>query len=123
MDSTPLTPLTPTFRMVVEDLFSITGRGTVFTGRVEGAPVSVRDSIVVKTPSREIRATVIGLEQLRKTVSRAEVGVDVGVICRSIASEALADCYAGEGNDRRVHGLLLASAPPSGKRWWEFWRA
>ena len=113
---------TPTFRMVVEDLFSITGRGTIFAGRVEGAPVSVGDSIVVRTPSREIRTRVIGLEQLRKTVPKAEVGVDVAVLCRSIASDAFSDCYAGEGENRRVHGLVLATAPPTGKRWWEFWR-
>jgi translation elongation factor EF-Tu-like GTPase len=108
--------------MVVEDLFSIIGRGTVFAGRVEGAPLSVGDSIVVKTPSREIRTTVIGIEMVRKTVTRAEVGVDVGVLCRSIANDAFSDCYAGEGEDRRVHGLVLATASPTGKRWWEFWR-
>ena len=117
------TPATPAFRMVVEDLFSITGRGTVFAGRVEGAPLRVGDSIVVKTPSREIRTTVIGIELLRKTVPRAEVGIDVGVLCRSIASDAFSDCYAGEGENRRVHGLALATAPPASKRWWEFWRS
>jgi elongation factor Tu len=114
-------PATPAFRLVVEDLFTIVGRGTVFAGVVQGAPVSVGDPLAVVTPSRQIRRTVIGLECLRKQVRQAEVGVLVGVLCRAIADEELSDCFVMEGESRRVHGLVLGPAPKRG--WWELWRS
>jgi translation elongation factor EF-Tu-like GTPase len=107
------------FRIVVHDVFSISGSGTVFTGRVEGGPIAIGDPVLVLTPSREVRRSVDGLESMRKLLPTAEVGQEVGVLCRRIPPEALADCYVGEGENRRPTGIVLVSAP---KRWWEFWR-
>jgi len=107
------------FRIVVQDVFSISGAGTVFTGRVEEGPIAIGDPLLVQTPSRKVRTSVDGLESFRKLLPVAEVGQEVGVLCRRIPPETLADCYIGEGENRRPNGIVLVSAP---KRWWEFWR-
>jgi translation elongation factor EF-Tu-like GTPase len=80
------------FRLVVEDIFSIEGRGTVFTGSVEGR-VRVGDSILVQTPTRRIRTSVAGLESLRNMVPAAESGEDIGVLCPAVHDASLSGCY------------------------------
>ena len=57
----------PSFRMTVEDVFSIKGRGTVVTGKIENGTIKVGDEIVVQGKSGEVKTIVTGIEMFRKT--------------------------------------------------------
>jgi len=73
------------FLMPVEDVFSITGRGTVTTGRVERGRVKVGDEVEIVGLSKEIRKTVVtGLEMFRKTLDEGIAGDNIGVLLRGI---------------------------------------
>ncbi len=77
------------FLMSVEDVFSITGRGTVGTGRVERGTVKVGDA-VERVGIRETRKTVVtGVEMFRKILDRAEAGDIVGLLLRGIEKDEL----------------------------------
>ena len=73
------------FLMPVEDVFSITGRGTVATGRVERGTVKMADTVEIVGLSDEKKTTVItGIEMFRKLLDSAEAGDNVGLLLRGI---------------------------------------
>ena len=73
------------FLMPVEDVFSITGRGTVATGRVERGVVKVSDTVELVGLSEEKRSTVVtGVEMFRKLLDQAEAGDNIGVLLRGV---------------------------------------
>ena len=73
------------FLMPVEDVFSITGRGTVATGRVESGTVKVQDTVEIVGLSDEKRSTVVtGVEMFRKLLDQAIAGDNIGVLLRGI---------------------------------------
>ena len=72
------------FRMTVGDVFSIAGRGTVVTGRVEAGSVRVGDTVRVNG-ARPV--SVDGIEMFRKTVETAGVGDNVGLLVRDLRRE------------------------------------
>jgi elongation factor Tu len=77
------------FLMPVEDVFSITGRGTVGTGRVERGQVKIGDK-VERVGVRETKETVVtGVEMFRKTLDYAEAGDNVGLLLRGVNKEDL----------------------------------
>ncbi|MDP6461479.1 MAG: elongation factor Tu, partial [Gemmatimonadota bacterium] len=77
------------FLMPVEDVFSITGRGTVGTGRIERGVVNVGDK-VERVGIRETRETVVtGVEMFRKLLDRGEAGDNVGLLLRGMEKEEL----------------------------------
>ena len=72
------------FLMPVEDVFTITGRGTVATGRVERGTIKVGEQVEI-VGLRETRATVVtGVEMFRKILDVAEAGDNVGILLRGI---------------------------------------
>ncbi|MBR6762224.1 MAG: elongation factor Tu, partial [Clostridia bacterium] len=74
------------FLMPVEDVFTITGRGTVATGRVERGQVHMNDAVQIVGLMDEPRATVVtGIEMFRKTMDYAEAGDNIGMLLRGIA--------------------------------------
>ncbi len=74
------------FLMPVEDVFTISGRGTVATGRVERGMVKVGESVEIVGLSDEKKSTVVtGLEMFRKTLDFAEAGDNVGALLRGVA--------------------------------------
>jgi elongation factor Tu len=74
------------FLMAIEDVFTITGRGTVATGRVERGVVKVGDEIEIVGIHPETRKTVVtGVEMFRKLLDQAQAGDNVGVLLRGIA--------------------------------------
>ena len=82
---TPERPVDQPFLMPVEDVFSITGRGTVATGRVERGVVKVSDEVEIVGIAKETRKTVItGVEMFRKLLDQAEAGDNIGVLLRGI---------------------------------------
>ena len=73
------------FLMPVEDVFTITGRGTVATGRVERGVLHVSDELEIVGISEETQKTVVtGIEMFRKTLDEAEAGDNVGLLLRGI---------------------------------------
>lgn len=81
---TPERDIDKAFLMAVEDVFSITGRGTVATGRIERGQVKVGDTIEI-VGLRETRTTTItGLEMFQKSLDEAMAGDNVGILLRGI---------------------------------------
>jgi translation elongation factor EF-Tu-like GTPase len=73
------------FGMTVEDVFSITGRGTVVTGRVTAGTVSVGDKVLLSRAGQPlVQLEVNGIEMFRKTVGVANAGDNVGLMLRGI---------------------------------------
>ena len=73
------------FLMPVEDVFSITGRGTVATGRVESGVVKVSDEVEIVGLTTEKRKVVVtGVEMFRKLLDQAEAGDNIGVLLRGV---------------------------------------
>ena len=77
------------FLMPVEDVFSITGRGTVATGRVERGTVKVGDTVEI-IGIKETRSSVVtGVEMFRKLLDQAEAGDNIGVLLRGVARDEI----------------------------------
>jgi elongation factor Tu len=73
------------FLMPVEDVFSITGRGTVATGRVERGVVKVGDELAIVGIAEDIKKTVCtGVEMFRKLLDQAEAGDNIGTLLRGV---------------------------------------
>jgi len=76
------------FLMPVEDVFTITGRGTVATGRVERGRVKVGEEIAIVGFSDDVRKTVVtGVEMFRKTLDEGMAGDNVGILLRGVGRE------------------------------------
>ena len=78
------------FLMPVEDVFSITGRGTVATGRVERGTIKVNDSVELVGLTEEQRTVVVtGVEMFRKQLDQAEAGDNIGALLRGVQREEI----------------------------------
>lgn len=79
------------FLMPVEDVFSITGRGTVATGRIERGVINSNDPVeiigLLKEGEKALQSTVTGVEMFRKILDRGEAGDNVGLLLRGIDKE------------------------------------
>ena len=73
------------FLMAIEDVFTITGRGTVATGRVERGVVHVGDEIEIVGITETRKTVVTGVEMFRKLLDEAQAGDNIGVLLRGIA--------------------------------------
>ena len=83
----PERPVDQDFLMPIEDVFSIEGRGTVVTGRVERGVVKVGDEVEIVGIKDTQTTTVTGVEMFRKLLNRGEAGDNVGVLIRGIKRE------------------------------------
>ena len=81
---TPERPIDQPFLMPVEDVFTITGRGTVATGRVERGIVKVQDEVEIVGIKASAKSVVTGVEMFRKLLDQAEAGDNIGVLLRGI---------------------------------------
>ena len=85
---TPERDVDKPFMMPVEDVFSITGRGTVATGRVERGQVRVGDEVEIVGISEETsKTTVTGVEMFRKLLDYAEAGDNIGTLLRGVTRD------------------------------------
>ena len=76
------------FLMPVEDVFSITGRGTVATGRIETGVANTGDPVeIIGMGAEKLTSTITGVEMFRKILDRGEAGDNVGLLLRGIAKE------------------------------------
>ena len=83
----PERPVDQTFLMPIEDVFSISGRGTVVTGRVERGEVNVGDEVEIVGIKDTSKTTVTGVEMFRKLLDRGEAGDNVGCLLRGVSRE------------------------------------
>ncbi len=74
------------FRMIIEDVFAIRGRGTVATGRVESGQLRVGDELRV---NGSLTVTVSAIEAFRKKLDEATVGDNIGVLLKSVERSQL----------------------------------
>jgi elongation factor Tu len=84
---TPVRPLDKPFLMPVEDVFSIKGRGTVVTGRIEKGIVKVGETIEIVGIKDLQKTTVTGVEMFRKQLEQGEAGDNVGILLRGIEKD------------------------------------
>jgi len=84
----PPRPVDQPFLMAIEDVFSITGRGTVSTGRIERGKVKIGDNVEMVGLSSEIKKTVVtGIEMFRKELDEGVAGDNVGLLLRGVDKE------------------------------------
>nr|YP_009496601.1 elongation factor Tu [Actinocyclus subtilis]AWT39314.1 elongation factor Tu [Actinocyclus subtilis] len=87
---TPERDVEKTFLMAIEDVFSITGRGTVATGRIERGVIKVGENVEIVGLSLETRTTTItGIEMFQKTLDEGYAGDNVGILLRGITREEI----------------------------------
>ena len=85
---TPERPVDQPFLMPIEDVMTISGRGTVVTGRVERGTLKLSDEVEIVGLSKDKKKTVVtGIEMFRKTLDQAEAGDNIGVLLRGIQRE------------------------------------
>jgi elongation factor Tu len=78
------------FLMPVEDVFSITGRGTVATGRIERGVINTGDPVeILGMGAENLKSTITGVEMFRKILDRGEAGDNVGLLLRGIEKEQI----------------------------------
>ncbi|GAA4620732.1 elongation factor Tu [Saccharopolyspora hordei] len=84
----PVRDLDKPFLMPVEDVFSITGRGTVVTGRIERGSIKVNEEVeMVGIKDKPIKTTVTGVEMFRKLLDEGQAGDNVGLLIRGVKRE------------------------------------
>jgi len=81
----PLREVDKDFLMPIEDVFSITGRGTVATGRIETGVANTGDPVeIIGMGAEKLTSTITGVEMFRKILDRGEAGDNVGILLRGI---------------------------------------
>ncbi len=83
----PERPVDQPFLMPIEDVFSISGRGTVVTGRVETGVVNVGDEVEIVGIRDTQKTTVTGVEMFRKLLDRGEAGDNIGALIRGVGRD------------------------------------
>ena len=83
----PDRPIDKPFLMPIEDVFSISGRGTVVTGRIETGVVNVGDEVEIVGIKDTKKTTVTGVEMFRKLLDRGEAGDNIGALIRGVGRE------------------------------------
>ncbi len=84
----PVRDMDKPFLMPIEDVFSITGRGTVATGRIETGIAKTGDSVeIIGMGAEKLTSTITGIEMFRQILDRGEAGDNAGILLRGIAKE------------------------------------
>ncbi|RPI67685.1 MAG: elongation factor Tu [Ignavibacteriae bacterium] len=86
---TPVRDVDKPFLMPVEDVFSITGRGTVGTGRIERGIINVNDEVEIVGFGLQKKSTVTGVEMFRKLLDQGQAGDNVGLLLRGVDKEEI----------------------------------
>ena len=83
----PIRPVDKPFMMPIEDVFSIEGRGTVVTGRIDRGIVKVNEAVEIVGIKDTVKSTVTGVEMFHKLLDAGEAGMNVGCLLRGIKRE------------------------------------
>jgi elongation factor Tu len=84
---TPERDIEKTFLMAIEDVFTITGRGTVATGRIERGIIKVGDNVEIVGVTKTRSTTITGIEMFQKTLDEGFAGDNVGILLRGITRD------------------------------------
>src|SRR3546814_7845363 len=104
----PERPKDKPFLMPVEDVFSISGRGTVVTGRIERGVVKVGEEVEIVGLKATVKTTVTGVEMFRKLLDSGEAGDHIGALLRGVGREDVE-----RGQDLAKPGSLRSEEPKS----------
>ena len=110
------------FLMPVEDVFSITGRGTVATGRIETGVANTGDAVdIIGMGAEKLDSTITGVEMFRKILDRGEAGDNVGILLRGIEKtdikRGMVICKPGSCNtSRKIQGRSVYIKKEEGGR-------
>ena len=90
-------PTDPQFRMYVQDVFLIRGRGTIVTGCIDQGTLAAGDIVGLRGPDYAREVEVVAIEMYRRPVDRAEAGQIVGLVLKDIAKDEVqrGDLLAG----------------------------
>ena len=102
------------FLMPVEDVFSITGRGTVATGRIETGVIHVGDEVEILGLGEDKKSVVTGVEMFRKLLDQGEAGDNVGLLLRGIDKAEIKRGFISpvdSWNDPEPFGCPVSAAP------------
>ncbi len=83
----PMRPIEKPFMMPIEDVFSIEGRGTVVTGRIDRGIVKVNEAVEIVGIKDTVKSTVTGVEMFHKLLDAGEAGMNVGCLLRGVKRE------------------------------------
>lgn len=113
---TPDRDVDKTFLMAIEDVFSITGRGTVATGRIERGIVKVGDNVEIVGIGETQETTITGIEMFQKTLDEGFAGDNVGILLRGVTREDIEHRIVVDSLRRmeyvvRLHLLLKRKLP------------
>ncbi len=117
----PLREVDKPFLMSIEDVFSITGRGTVVTGRVERGVVKVGDEVEIVGFGETRKTVVTGVEMFRKLLDQAQAGDNIGALLRGIGKDDVerGQVLAKPGSitpHRKFKGAIFALTKDEGGR-------
>ena len=85
----PVRDIDKPFLMPVEDVFSITGRGTVATGRIERGVIKMGEEVAIVGLNRDRKTVVTGVEMFRKILDRGEAGDNAGLLLRGVGKDEI----------------------------------
>jgi elongation factor Tu len=85
----PVRDIDKPFMMSVEDVFSITGRGTVATGRIERGIIKVNDEVEIVGLGETMKTIITGVEMFRKMLDQGQAGDNVGLLLRGVEKDAM----------------------------------
>ncbi|WGH25729.1 MAG: elongation factor Tu [Candidatus Shikimatogenerans bostrichidophilus] len=86
---TPIRDINKPFLMAIEDIFTITGRGTVCTGKIETGEINLGDEVECIGMNKKIKSIVTGIEMFRKILDKGEAGDNVGILLRGIEKKQI----------------------------------
>lgn len=114
------------FEMLVENIFHIQGRGTVFLGVIRTGIVRVGQTVEVQSATQSATAVVTGIEQGNKIQFEAKAGASIGLLIGQFDLKTISDGVEPlQGCGFRVVSLTLQSCskslPSTNRPWWKFW--
>ncbi|WGH28112.1 MAG: elongation factor Tu [Candidatus Shikimatogenerans bostrichidophilus] len=85
----PIRDINKPFLMSIEDIFTITGRGTVCTGKIESGIIKIGDNVECLGYNKKVKTIVTGIEMFKKILDKGEAGDNVGLLLRSIEKKQI----------------------------------
>jgi elongation factor Tu len=95
-------PTDSAFRLTIEDVFSIRGRGTVVTGRIEQGTLRVGDAVQLERPGMSKTIVIDGIEAFRRSLKEAQAGDAVGLLLRDVRRDEVQKGDVLVGSSYRV---------------------
>jgi elongation factor Tu len=116
---TPERPIDQPFLMPIEDVFSISGRGTVVTGRVERGIIKVGEEVEIVGIRDTTKTTCTGVEMFRKLLDQGQAGDNIGALLRGVdvRTSSAARCWQA-GFDHAAHEVQGRGLHPDEGRGW-----